>query len=436
MTRAALTLDWGTLFSEGLLYKVPHAAEAIAPAAKLAAAWSAEKATSDIYSGYRRQVLAREGLEASRKLADEFRARFQTLIVLGIGGSALGTKAVYTALESQLAPNTRRRLIVIENLDPVEFEAALSGLDLAQCGIALITKSGGTIETMGGFAVLKERFERAKLDILKHVVAITDPKSGLLRQWANETKIPSLAVPPDVGGRFSVLTPVGMFPLAFAGVDVEALFRGALDQFNGKLIPQSDLARLGVRLTELELGGYAGHVLFPYATRLKEFGAWFVQLWGESLGKIRFNGSRFGALPLTAVGATDQHSFLQMLMEGRDQQVISFVKVVDWGVQDPKMPPLPEAFRSLSYAYGKTFGTILNAEGDATQSAMAAVGRPVYRLALRDLSAEALGAWIAFSMDLVPHVAAAAGLNPFDQPGVEHGKRLLAGLLSPEKSKS
>jgi len=232
-----------------------------------------------------------------------------------------------------------------------------------------------------------------------------------------------------VGGRFSVLTPVGVFPLAFAGVDMRALMKGAQSQFRGEGVSTDATLELGLRLCELEKAGVAGHVLMPYASVLKDFSSWFVQLWGESLGKTAKGGRLVGPLPMAAVGATDQHSILQLLVEGPNRIVTGFVFVDDWGKKVPVMGELPKAFAKLSFGYGKSFVEILNAEGTATRQVLSELGRPTYALRLSRLDAESLGALLAFYMDLTTAAGAAAELNPYDQPGVELGKRILPNLL-------
>jgi glucose-6-phosphate isomerase len=424
------------LFSKDLEYWVPH--EASAPdLEKMAAkfdAWTRVPANSDgIFSGYRRQILEAEGLKESVEKAELYRGRFKTLVVLGIGGSALGTKALLQSLS-----HTRtdpRRVEVLDNLDPVEFERIWSSLNPKETFFTVISKSGGTLETMAQTSLIVARLQATGLRVEDHLLAITDPKSGVLRQWVKESHMDSLEVPSDVGGRFSVFTPVGLFPLAFAGLNVEALIKGAQRVFRGELIDQKQLLRLGHRLAEFEWEGFAGHVLMPYATVLKDFSAWFVQLWGESLGKETSKGSRVGSIPVAAVGATDQHSILQLLVEGPNRIITGFVSVRDWNLksaENVKMTSsLPsEHFKSLSYAEGASFARILEAQSKATQSVLIGRQRPTYRIELGRLDEEHLGALMAFYMDLTTATGTALDINPYDQPGVEEGKVILPSFLT------
>ena len=426
-----LQLNSASLFTEFLGYACPHHPEKLKAVQDRHALWTGTKPQGTIHSGYRRQVLAKEGLAESAALAKDLRSRFDTMIVLGIGGSALGARTVLSALSWQTSKPDARKVVITDNLDPIDFELATRDLDLKKTVVALITKSGGTIETMAQASVLLQKFEKANLKIADHFVGVTDPESGALRSWVKSSGLRALSVPPDVGGRFSVFTPVGILPLAFAGIDVAQLMQGAIDQFRA-VDASTELAKTGLRLAELEAAGYTGKVLMPYATLLKDFGAWFVQLWGESLGKISFTGKAKGALPVAAVGATDQHSLLQMLVEGADRMSNGFLKVKDWsfpGFAEPEMLPLPKEFTSLKFAEGKSFAEILNAECAATQSVLSGKGRPVYEVELASLSPASLGALFALYMDLVVYTAAASDVNPFDQPGVELGKKILPSLL-------
>lgn len=421
-----LKLDIAALSSEGMKFLVPGS-----PSEGQRARfdeWTQAPARGPVFSGYRRQILAAEGLEESLKLAATWRGRFDTIFVMGIGGSALGTKAVLGALETRIKPADRRKVVVVDNLDPWAFEAAWAGIDAAKTGFVIITKSGGTIETMSQMGVVLERLQKAGLPMRERVLAITDPKDGALRAWATREKVETLAVPSDVGGRFSVLTAVGLFPLAFAGVDVRALMAGAQAQLRGEEVPLIEVLALGQRLSELEEAGLSGHVMLPYASVLKEFSAWFVQLWGESLGKRSFSERRVGPIPVAAVGATDQHSLLQLLVEGPNRLVTGFLVIEEWE-NDPVAPKLPAEFAKLAFSEGKSFSRILNAEAQATRQTLDSLGRPTYEIRIPRLDAGSLGALLALYMDLTSAAGATADLNPYDQPGVEHGKRILPGLL-------
>jgi glucose-6-phosphate isomerase len=422
------------LFGKELEYWVPHEENSaeLSRVKERANLWTTDASNSDgIYSGYRRQILAGEGLSESLKLATQFREKFSTLVVLGIGGSALGVRAILSALAHTISDS--RRIEVLDNLDPVEFERVFKSLDLPRTAFAVVSKAGGTLETMAQTSLILARLKLAGLKAEDHLVAITDPSSGSLRAWADTAKLASLSVPSDVGGRFSVLTPVGLFPLAFAGLNASALMLGAQSFLKGEIWETSKLARLGQRFAEYEGEGFAGHVMMPYATVLKDFSAWFVQLWGESLGKESTRGQRVGPIPVAAVGATDQHSILQLLVEGPNRIITGFVTVKDWNLPDADKVvmagTLPEPFAKLAFARGSSFGRILEAQCQATRSVLVKRQRPTYLIEMGRLDEAHLGALVALYMDLTTFTGAALGVNPYNQPGVEEGKTILPSFF-------
>lgn len=424
-----------TLLSKELEYWVPHdvSNNVLENIVGLMKSWTENPNNPDkIYSGYRRQILSSEGLNESQSKAEQYRKKFKSLVVLGIGGSALGCKAVLEALQHSITDP--RNVEVIDNLDPVEFERVWKANNPKETCYAVISKTGGTIETMAQTSLIVSRLQEMGLKTQEHLIAITDPQSGFLRQWVSEAGLDSLSVPSDVGGRFSVFSPVGLFPLAFAGINIQELILGAQKTFKGDVIDIKDLAVMSRRLAEFEWEGFSGHMLMPYASVLKSLSAWFVQLWGESLGKKSLKGNRVGPIPIAAVGATDQHSILQLLMEGPNRIVNGFVQVLDWNLESEKSvvmtSSLPSAyFSKLTFAQGSTFASILRAQSLATQSVLTQHQRPTYQIELGRLDEQHLGALMAFYMDLTSATGAALEVNPYDQPGVEEGKIVLPSFF-------
>ncbi|MEO5666421.1 MAG: hypothetical protein ABIR96_00030 [Bdellovibrionota bacterium] len=423
------------LFGKELEYWVPHE-ESMADFARIkerSQSWTSNPNNPDkIFSGYRRQILASEGLAESVALATELRHKFSTLVVLGIGGSALGVRAILNALSHTITD--ARRIEVLDNLDPVEFQRIFKTLDLPKTAFAIVSKAGGTLETMAQTSIVLARLKTAGLKPEDHLVAITDPSTGSLRAWVNDAALKALPVPSDVGGRFSVLTPVGLFPLAFAGLDAKALLSGAQSFIKGEIWDSSTLTRLAQRFAEYEGEGFAGHVMMPYATILKDFSAWFVQLWGESLGKESARGQKVGSIPVAAVGATDQHSILQLLVEGPNRIITGFVTVRDWNFAEADSiqmtSALPEHFSKLGFAKGSSFGRILEAQCQATRSVLLKRQRPTYLIQIERLDEAHMGALIALYMDLTTFTGAALEVNPYNQPGVEEGKTILPGFFA------
>jgi glucose-6-phosphate isomerase len=368
------------------------------------------------------------------------------VLVLGIGGSALGTKALLNALRrpawNEWDDDGREffpRLTVLENTDPTTVAAALRRIDPRRVLVNVISKSGGTAETMAQYLVVRAWLEEALGDAaLRHLVFTTDPERGALRELATREGIVTLDVPPRVGGRFSVLSSVGLLPAALVGIDVAGLLAGARDAV--ERAEADDLLENPAALyaalhwaADTDLGARI-NVLMPYTDRLREIAEWYRQLWAESLGKRVDRAGRVvhvGPTPVAAVGATDQHSQVQLFMEGPFDKTITFLKLERHGedvtIPSPAEPspgagpPLPG---DLAYLPGHSLGELLNAEYDATATALAEMGRMSCTLHLPELTAETVGELIMFYQIATGYAGIWYGIDPFDQPGVELGKRL------------
>jgi glucose-6-phosphate isomerase len=360
------------------------------------------------------------------------------VLVLGIGGSALGTKALLNALRrpawNELDDEGRDffpRLTILENVDPTSVDAALRRIDPRRVLVNVISKSGGTAETMAQYLVIRQWLEDALGGAAaRHFVFTTDPVRGALRELATREGIATLEVPPEVGGRFSVLSPVGLLPAALVGIEVTALLAGAR-----QAIQAADADELGRNPAALYAalhwaadGDLAAriNVLMPYTDRLREFAEWYRQLWAESLGKrVARSGQTVhrGPTPVGAVGATDQHSQVQLFMEGPYDKTITFVVVDDLGVE-LKIPARADLPADLAYLPGHTLGELLRAEYDATSAALAQMGRMSCTLRLPDLGPASLGEAIMFLQLATGYAGVWYGVDPFDQPGVELGKKL------------
>jgi glucose-6-phosphate isomerase len=301
--------------------------------------------------------------------------------------------------------------------------------------VNVISKSGGTAETMAQYLVVRTWLEKALGEAAhRHLVFTTDPSRGALRELAQRDHVPTLDVPADVGGRFSVLSPVGLLPAALVGIDVGGLLSGARQALTRA--EPDDLLQNPPALyaalhwaADVQLGARID-VLMPYTDRLREFAEWYRQLWAESLGKRVDRSGKVvyrGPTPVAAVGATDQHSQVQLLMEGPFDKVVTFISVEDFGLDVPIPTPagLPEALPpDLAYLPGHTLGELLRAEYQATSAALAQMGRMNCTLRFPDLSAETIGEAIMFYQLATGYAGAWYGIDPFDQPGVELGKRL------------
>ncbi len=365
------------------------------------------------------------------------------VLVLGIGGSALGARALLAALRppawNELDDEAREffpRLTLLDNVDPTSVAAALRRIDPRRVLVNVISKSGGTAETLAQYLVVRRWLDDALGSAAsRHLVFTTDPAKGALRELAVREGIATLEVPPDVGGRFSVLSPVGLLPAALVGIDIVALVEGAARAVaraeSDDLLHNPAALFAALHWTADTQAGARLHVLMPYSDRLRDVAEWFRQLWAESLGKRVDREGRVvhtGPTPIASVGATDQHSQVQLFMEGPFDKVITFVTVADPGedVTIPSADGLPEEIACLG---GRTLGGLLTAEYEATSAALSRMGRMNCTIALPDLSPAAVGELLMFFQLATGYAGCWYGVNPFDQPGVELGKRLTFGAL-------
>jgi glucose-6-phosphate isomerase len=390
---------------------------------------------------------AREGAAAVQSIADSFGQWFENVVVLGIGGSALGTTTLRDALLgphwNELDDEARDhypRLFVLDNVDPRSVGGLLDRLDLRKTLFNVVSKSGSTAETMSQYLVVEDRLKEllGEEGARGHFLFTTDPEAGILRKIAEAEGVPALEVPSNVGGRFSVLSSVGLLPAAILGVEIDQVLEGAREMSARCSTPVLEENPAGILATLLHRAdtevGASIHVLMPYSDRLKSFAAWFQQLWAESLGKARTRDGREvnrGPTPLPALGATDQHSLLQLLMEGPKDKVVLFMGVDE--VEDPvEIPAIREEFPALSYLGGHSLAELLDTERRATMEALRQQGRPNLSIQLQALTPHAMGGLFMLFQIATVYAGALYGVDPLDQPGVELSKRLTYGLLGRE----
>ena len=384
-----------------------------------------------------------DAAEAAETVAARVREMCDEFVLIGIGGSSLGPVALFNALAHpwhNLLPPDRRgapRFHVVDNIDPDALDALLETLDPARTVLNIVTKSGSTPESVASFLVLLEWLEAGigAEEASRRVIATTDPEKGDLRALARSQGWASFAIPPNVGGRWSVLSPVGLFPAAVLGLDVRGLLAGARAAARGcrSADPWENPALLGAVVNFLAdtTRGLQTQVFMPYSQKLARAADWFQQLWAESLGKrLRRDGREdpAGQLPVSALGATDQHSVMQLFMEGPVNRVVTFVAVDRFETAAPIPSRFPDR-DSFSYLAGHTVEELMAAECRAAQVALARAGRPNAVLSLGRVDARHLGAFF-YTLELQTAFAGELyDVNAFDQPGVEAGKKYAAGLL-------
>ena len=381
--------------------------------------------------------LPKQDVSGIESYAARMKGGFKTLVVLGIGGSSLGLLSLNAALRTPFpALEPAPRLVVLDNIDPVRIASFLEALDPRETLLNVITKSGDTAETMASFLVFRKWFTDSlgAKAAAERMVATTDKKKGALRKIVDDSGLASFEVPDGVGGRFSVLTPVGLLPAALLGIDIRGLLAGAaaMDSrlSSGELIENA--AYLGAVLHRVAYSeGRRISVMFAYSDQLYLLADWYRQLWAESLGKrsgLDGTVAAVGPTPVKALGVTDQHSQVQLYKEGPDDKVYTFLGVEKFSRTVP-IPPAGKGLDAIAYLGGHTLNELFAAERLATEVALSRAGRPVSRILFPEVDAESVGEY--FHLLEVTTVAAGAlfGIDPLDQPGVEEGKRYAYGIM-------
>jgi glucose-6-phosphate isomerase len=364
------------------------------------------------------------------------KSSFDTCLVLGIGGSDLGARAGYEALR-HTAKGGMKLVFAGGNTDPDELRDTLASLDWSRTLINIISKSGDTIEPMSAFLIAREILIKAvgQKRHAQHIVATTDAERGALRKMAKRFGYDTLPVPNNIGGRFSVLTAVGLFPLACAGIDIKAMLVGA-----GKIRTAFAKGKTaGDGASVFALHQYLAdterrqniHVLMPYSSRLRELGQWYRQIWAESLGKktnLAGDTIHAGPTPIAALGATDQHSQIQLYNEGPNNKTVTFIKVAKFD-SALKVPESAGLVPGLKFLSGTKLQKIIHAELAGTAESLRSNKRPNGTLTIPEVSPEAVGALFMFFEIATAMAGYLYGINPYDQPGVEEGKAIARRLL-------
>ena len=351
-----------------------------------------------------------------------FLTGFKTLVVLGTGGSSLGAKSLLE-LTRPVFGWQERQMVFVENVDPHTVDALLSTFDPQETGYIVISKSGSTAETMSQFlcVLAKLRARVGEDNLAKHCLVITQETDSPLKRLAQRLHLPTLDHPCDIGGRFSVFSCVGLVPALLMGVDVKALRRGAASLLKEleALGAKSPVAQGASVCASLSQRGHSAHVMMPYCDRLGVYTLWWRQLWAESLGK---KGQ--GTLPVPASGTVDQHSQLQLFLEGPRDKFYTLLLSRAQGhgpafdARDVDTDP------ALSYFTGRTMGDLLVAEQKATLMCLRNQNLPVRTVTFDTFDAQTLGALLMQGMIETLLVARLMGVNAFDQDAVEESKIL------------
>lgn len=360
-----------------------------------------------------------DDLESIATLANRIRNQFSALVVVGTGGSSLGGKMLY-----ELRDQTRKCPVIhfLENVDPIGTQDVFNTLDWSKTFFLFISKSGGTLETLSQTLLVLKHLEPK--NIANQCAAISDPKDSALRQLCAALSIPVYDHEAEIGGRYSVLTNVGLLPAAVAGLDVASLRRGALSYLEKAAEPVAQAASLHIHMMAQNI---ALHVLMPYSERLKSLTDWHRQLWAESIGK---DGK--GTTPVRALGAVDQHSQIQLYLGGPKDKYFTFLATDQKNMGEsiwPEHLKLPE-HPDIAYLKGKTLGDIIDAEQWATIETFKSHKLPVRVLKLTDCKEKTIGALLIHFILETIITAALMDVNPYDQPAVEDGKKLAKKMLA------
>lgn len=340
----------------------------------------------------------------------------KNLVVVGIGGSDLGARAIFQAIEEDEPPFAV--YFHGDSSDPVAITRLMREIDLGDTVFCIISKSGETIETISQYVFFKHVFKTQYENWQDHFIFITDAQKGILREEADANNILTLPIPDDVGGRFSVQTSVGLFPALAMGVDIDQLIAGAKDGIENHSKVAQQIAMTQFLLAQQ---GIDINVMMPYSVQLEEFARWYRQLWAESLGK---EGK--GILPIQARGPADQHSQVQFYTEGKLMQSLLFLRI-DHRLENYVIEQVD--VKNVEYLEGLYFHDIVNAELEATALALKKLGRPSATLAIDKLDAFSLGQLFAVFELAVVYLSEMMDIDAFNQPGVEEGKQMMYALL-------
>jgi len=349
----------------------------------------------------------------------------ENVVVIGIGGSTLGTYAIYKFLKH--SKELSKKLFFLETTDPIDIQSKLEGIDLENTLFIVISKSGTTVETISIFKYINSLVKIDK----DNTVIITEFDSKL-NAYAKIHRMKTFEIPKDVGGRFSVFSAVGLLPLAIVGIDIDEVLSGIKkvhDSFFDKKTVYRNIIKKARFFVEYK-NSFNINVIFSYSSRLEGFNKWYIQLWGESLGKVDINSTRQGLTPVGIIGPIDQHSFLQLIVEGKRDKTVTVIKVDDFD-NNLKIPAIElDGLEELNYLDEIEFSSLINMQADATIEALNNLNDIPCDVITIDGVNESAIASLMYEYELLTSVCAKfMYINAYDQPGVESGKIILKSKL-------
>ena len=346
------------------------------------------------------------------------------IVVVGIGGSSLGTFAIHKFLQHK---ENDKKLHFLESTDPLDLQRRISKINLNDALFIIISKSGTTVETV---SIFKYLHTLTRIDAL-NTICITENDSKL-NSFAKARDIRTFDIAKDVGGRFSVFSNVGLVPLAIMGLDIDEILRGCKEVSDSFFSHDEyyNLLMEKARFLVENKNRFNINVVFSYSLLLEGFNKWYVQLWGESLGKININGTKQALTPIGLVGPIDQHSFLQLIVEGKRDKTVTFIKIEDFK-DEMTIPDLSlEGLEELDYLNEIKFKDLINKQADATIEAIEGLDDiPCDVITIQSQDEYNIGK-LMFSYELLTSIVGKfVQINTYDQPGVETGKIILKEKL-------
>ena len=383
----------------------------------------------------------KEVVKKIKETAKRVRKTCESFVVLGIGGSALGPIAVFTALKhlyyNELPKKVRKgpKFYVIDNVDPERMNALFDVIDLEKTVFNVITKSGATSETMSQYLIVMDMLTKKFGDKAgEHIIATTSETKGNLIKIAKQHNIETFFIPEGVGGRFSELSPVGLLPAAVVGIDISEMLRGAREMDkkckSDDILRNPALAIATLQYISMKNGKNIG-VIMPYSDSLKYIADWYAQLWAESLGKEvdnEGNTVNVGQTPVKALGVTDQHSQVQLFNEGPYDKVITFLEVGNFR-SEYTIPNGCEEFPDVNFLCGHTLGELMNSELFATRYNLTQRHRANYTIRLDTVDEYHIGALLYMMQLQTAYAGAMFDIDAYNQPGVEGGKNAAYALF-------
>ena len=362
-----------------------------------------------------------EQIEDILQFAKSIKKRFKNFVVLGIGGSALGVKMLKYAFFDSINKKEKIKTFVLDNIDGDYFVSLLNSLDLKKTAFNIITKSGTTCETITQMSIVLNLLKKKKINVQKNLF-VTTSKGNSLYDYANNLGLKTFIIPKDVGGRFSVLSPVGLVPASIMGIDIVQLLNGAKNVRENAKSSSSNLAYISAHICSVALNnGLTNIVFMPYSQRLKLVSEYFAQLWAESLGK-RYNRQGrevfTGQTPIKALGVTDQHSQLQLYSEGRNDKLFVFLKVKSSSFDITASDNIPFMLEIKNISLSK----LLNNEFDSTRLSLAKLDRPSFAVFLDSVDEFNMGELIFYLQTMTAFMGEMLNINAYDQNGVEQSK--------------